>query len=131
MRKAVVLLMFSLAITLSFGCSKKDQVIIIFTSLDNQNVSHKTYVALGKVLFNDENNDIAKEIHNYGTTINHKQGKIVFDVNNKEQFQMLKEKIEIIFKKYNLAIVRALYQELQTGDKASQIDKSKSTSKAD
>ena len=94
MRKALVLLMFSLAITLSFGCSKKDQAIIIFTSLDNQNVSHKTYVALGKVLFNDENNDIAKEIHNYGTTINHKQGKIVFDVNNKEQFQMLKEKIE-------------------------------------
>lgn len=131
MRKALVLLMFSQETTLSSGCSKKDQAIIIFISSDNQNVSHKTYVALGKVLFNDENKDIAREIHNYGTTINHKQGEIVFDVNNKEQFQMLKEKIEIIFKKYDLAIVRVLYQELQTGDKASQIDKSKPTNKAD
>jgi len=88
-------------------------------------------MALGKVLFNDKNNDITKEIHSYKTTINHKQGKIVFDINDKEQFQKIKKKIDPIFKKHNLEIVRALYQELQIDDKASQIDKSKSTNKSD
>ena len=121
MKLKLISLALFLAISFSFGCSKKNQAIIRFTSVDSNNVSHKAYVSLGKILFGNEY--IAKELHGYETTIDHKEGKIVFDAEDKKQFQVIMKKTEEILKKHNLKISRVLYQECLVDNKSPQLEK--------
>ncbi|WP_116963571.1 hypothetical protein [Fastidiosibacter lacustris] len=111
MKKTITFTSLMLAASFTLACSAKNQLNIVFTSATSENVSHKAYVALGKVLFSTP--EIANELHAYNTSINHKTGEIRLDISKEEQKEKLLKEIKQLLKQHDLKPVRVSYENIQ------------------
>ncbi|WP_119327948.1 hypothetical protein [Cysteiniphilum halobium] len=98
-----------LSVNAALACSGKEQINILFTSQQGDNVSHKDYASLGKALFT--NQMIADELHAYNVTINHKIGEIVLDIETqKTSIQTMLKEIKPLLKEHGFKVLRTSFE---------------------
>ncbi len=109
MKKILLAMGLLLSVNAALACSAKEQVNILFTSQQGDNVSHKDYVGLGKALF--ANQMIASELHAYNVTINHKIGEIVLDIETqKTPIQDILKEVKPLLKEHGFKVLRVSFE---------------------
>ncbi|WHN66412.1 hypothetical protein [Cysteiniphilum sp. QT6929] len=109
MKKVLLTMGLLLSVNAALACSSKEQVNILFTSQQGDNVSHKGYAGLGKALF--ANQMISSELHAYNVTINHKIGEIVLDIETqKTPIQKMLKEIKPLLKEHGFKVLRVSFE---------------------
>ncbi|WP_440615824.1 hypothetical protein [Cysteiniphilum sp. 6C5] len=109
MKKVLLTMGLLLSVNVALACSGKEQVNILFTSQQGDNVSHKDYAGLGKALF--ANQMIASELHAYNVTINHKIGEIILDIETqKTPIQDMLKEVKPLLKEHGFKVVRVSFE---------------------
>lgn len=109
MKKILLAVGLLLSVNAALACSGKEQVNILFSSQQGDNVSHKGYAGLGKALF--ANQMIASELHAYNVTINHKIGEIILDIEtSKTPIQDMLKEVKPLLKKHGFKVLRVSFE---------------------
>ena len=108
MEKILLAMGLLLSVNVALACSGKEQVNILFTSQQGDNLSHKDYAGLGKALF--ANQMIASELHAYNVTINHKIGEIILDIETQKiPIQDMLKEVKPLLKEHGFKVVRVFF----------------------
>ncbi|MDF2867289.1 MAG: hypothetical protein K0S11_759 [Gammaproteobacteria bacterium] len=111
MKKLIALLLLQLTCVnnVTWACSHKEQVHIIFTG-KHSNVSHAQISSVGKWLF--ANDLLAKELHSFTIDTNHAKGLITFDIDDQSQRHLMLEEINHYLKQNDLKLIRVSREQL-------------------